>query len=63
MLQIFIFKDEALFFRMAFVDFDGEETLKAFRNNSFIDADFIKAYCSNIFGGVGKIQDFVKELS
>lgn len=48
---------------MAFVDFDGEEVLKAYRRSQSIDIEFIKAYCSNIFGGVDKILEFVNELS
>ncbi len=59
----FYFKEEDLFFRMAFVDFDGGEVLKAYRRNSSINIEFIKEYCPNIFGGVNKILEFVKKLS
>ena len=33
----FYFQKEELFFRLAFVDFNGEEVLRAYRNNSSID--------------------------
>lgn len=59
----FYFKEEELFFRMAFVDFNGEEVLNAYRKNSFINSKFIENYCPNIFGGVNKIIEFVKKLS
>jgi len=59
----FYFQKEELFFRLAFVDFNGEEVLRAYRNNSSIDANFIKKFCSNIFGGIDKIIKFIKHLS
>lgn len=59
----FYFNDEELFFRMAFVDFNGKEVLEAYRKNSAINSEFVKNYCPNIFGGVNKILEFVKKLS
>jgi len=58
----FYFKDEALFFRLAFVDFNGEEVLKAYKKSKLIDAEFIQKYCPNIFKGTHKIIEFVGNL-
>ena len=58
----FYFKDDALFFRLAFVDFNGEEVLKAYKINKLIDAEFIRKYCPNIFKGTHKIIEFVNGL-
>ncbi|MCK5401696.1 MAG: aminotransferase class I/II-fold pyridoxal phosphate-dependent enzyme, partial [Flavobacteriaceae bacterium] len=59
----FYFKEEDLFFRLAFVDFNGEEVMRAFRINQTIDENFIKNNCPNIYGGINKIIEFVKKLS
>ena len=59
----FYFKEEELFFRLAFVDFNGEEVLKAYRLNQTIDKKFIINYCPNIYGGVNEIIGFIKQLS
>ena len=59
----FYFNDDELFFRLAFVDFNGEYVMNAYRNNPLIDEDFIQKNCPNIFLGVNKIHDFVEKLS
>ena len=59
----FYFTEEELFFRLAYVDFDGEAALKAYNSNSMIDEEFIKMHCPNIFGGSLKILEFVKKLA
>ncbi len=38
----FGFKETELFFRIAFVDFDGEKILESYQKNTCIDEDFIK---------------------
>ncbi len=58
----FYFKDKELFFRLAFVDFDGVEVMKAFKVNPSVDEQFIKKYCTNIYYGVKKIIEFVDIL-
>jgi aspartate aminotransferase len=58
----FYFKNEELFFRLAFVDFDGVEVKKAFEINPFVDEQFIKKHCPNIYNGIKKIIEFVDEL-
>jgi len=59
----FYFREEDLFFRLAFVDFDGEKAMRAYNSRPFVNEDFIQKYCPNIFGGVDKIIEFVKKLS
>ena len=59
----FYFKEEDLFFRMAFVDFNGGKVLEAYKRNPSIDEAFIKKHCPNIFEGVNKIIEFVELLS
>lgn len=58
----FYFNDEELFFRMAFVDFNGEEVLKAYRENFTVNKSFIEKHCPNIYGGVNKIIEFVEQI-
>jgi aspartate/methionine/tyrosine aminotransferase len=59
----FGFHQEELFFRIAFVDFNGEHVMKAYQKNTKIDTDFIKEYASNVFNGVQKIRDFIASLN
>jgi aspartate aminotransferase len=59
----FYFREEDLFFRLAFVDFDGQKVMRAYNSRPYVNEDFIKKYCPNIFGGVDKIIEFVKKLS
>ncbi len=58
----FGFTKEDFFFRIAFVDFDGDEVLKAYQENNKIDLEFIKNYTPNVFDGVEKIKSFIKDL-
>ena len=58
----FGFKEDELFFRIAFVDFDGEKIMTAFKNNNKVDLDFIKEYAPNIFSGVEKMKKFISDL-
>lgn len=58
----FYFKDDDLFFRLAFVDFDGSQVIKAYQSNQIIDEVFIKMHCPNIYKGIDKIIKFVDFL-
>ena len=55
----FGFTKEDLFFRIAFVDFNGEQVLKAYKEQKNIDLDFIKNYTPNVFVGVEKVKKFI----
>ncbi|MBE9490999.1 MAG: pyridoxal phosphate-dependent aminotransferase, partial [Bacteroidetes bacterium] len=59
----FYFKEEDLFFRLAFVDFDGESILKATQNSTVIDENFIKLNAPNMFKGIQKLTQLIKDLS
>ncbi|RLD29924.1 MAG: hypothetical protein DRI75_01505 [Bacteroidetes bacterium] len=59
----FYFPENELFFRLAFVDFDGQKVMRAYNNRPYINEDFLQKYCPNIFGGVNKILEFVMKLS
>tara|TARA_B110000091_G_scaffold214477_1_gene268261 strand:+ start:1017 stop:2288 length:1272 start_codon:yes stop_codon:yes gene_type:complete len=58
----FGFEKDELFFRIAFVDFDGKKVMKAFNSDIEIDLDFIKSNTPNIFSGVEKIKEFILQL-
>jgi aspartate aminotransferase len=58
----FYFKEECLFFRFAFVDFNGRDVLEAKVKEANIDANFIQNYCPNIYGGLQKLKLFVKSF-
>ena len=57
----FGFKSNELFFRMAFVDFDGEKVLKAYLKEKHIDEAFIIENCLSIYKGVQQLIKFTKE--
>ena len=57
----FGFKSNELFFRMAFVDFNGEKVMKAFEKVKNIDELFIKENCISIYKGVQQLIKFIKE--
>ena len=57
----FGFKPNELFFRMAFVDFNGEKVMKAFEKGKEIDELFIKENCISIYKGVQQLIKFIKE--
>ena len=57
----FGFKSNELFFRMAFVDFNGEKVMKAFEKVKEIDELFIRENCMSIYKGVQQLIKFTKE--
>jgi aspartate aminotransferase len=59
----FYFEKHDLFFRLAFVDFDGETVYDLFKNKSMIDKFFIRDNCPNIFKGIEKINSFINDIS
>lgn len=58
----FGFHENELFFRIAFVDFEGAQVLEAYKENSVIDSAFISVQCPNIFKGIQSMTSFVKSL-
>ena len=59
----FGFKSDELFFRMAFVDFDGEKVMKAYNTEKNINENFIKEHCKRIYDGVQQLIAFAKLYS
>ncbi|MGB2327905.1 MAG: pyridoxal phosphate-dependent aminotransferase [Flavobacteriaceae bacterium] len=59
----FGFKSNELFFRMAFVDFDGEKVMKAYYTEKNINENFIKEHCKRIYNGVQQLIAFTKLYS
>lgn len=59
----FGFQEEELFFRLAFVDFDGAQVLEAYQKEGKVDEYFIKKHCSSIYNGVQQVQAFVESLA
>jgi aspartate aminotransferase len=58
----FGFEKEELFFRIAFVDFNGKNVMKAYQFNKNIDRGFIKENMPNVFSGIEKIKAFISNL-
>nr|AOE14247.1 aspartate aminotransferase [uncultured bacterium] len=58
----FGFEKEELFFRIAFVDFNGKKIMDAFQPNEIMDTIFIQKYAPNVYLGVNKIKEFVLTL-
>jgi len=58
----FGFQEDDLFFRIAFVDFDGKQVMNAYQKHSKIDTLFIKEHCPSIYNGVAQVQAFVKSI-
>lgn len=59
----FYFSPEELFFRLAYVDFDGEVALNSYKNDNLeLDKEFIKTYAPNIVKGIRKIIKWVNSL-
>lgn len=58
----FYFDKDDLIFRLAYVDFNGEEVLNAYDLNSNIDINFIKTHCPNVFKGVEQLKSFVQQF-
>ena len=59
----FYFQKEELFFRLAYVDFNGEEALKAYKGLESSTQKFIKIYCPSIYHGTQQIMKFINDLS
>ena len=58
----FGFEKEDLFFRIAFVDFNGKKVMEAFQEKKEINIAFIKENVPNVFEGVEKIKKFISDL-
>jgi aspartate/methionine/tyrosine aminotransferase len=58
----FGFDDSEFFFRLAFVDFDGESVMKAYQHNQQMDAEFIQKECPSMFVGTQQLIKFVEDL-
>ena len=59
----FGFETTEFFFRLAFVDFNGEKVMNAYRDIAIIDENFIKENCLRIYTGVQQLIKFTKEVS
>jgi aspartate aminotransferase len=59
----FGFEKTELFFRIAFVDFNGESVMKVYTSHKKNDSNFIKEYAPNVFLGVEKIKSFIADLN
>ena len=59
----FYFKEDELFFRLAFVDFKGKKVLKAFDKKSNIDDSFVQNNCANVYNGIKQIKRFVSNFN
>lgn len=59
----FGFHSNELFFRMAFVDFDGEKVMEAYKKEKKIDELFIKENCLSIYKGVQQLKKFTREIN
>jgi len=58
----FYFDENDLFFRLAFVDFNGQEVMNHYDRSTNIDKEFIRTFCPNIFEGIKKLIEFVTDL-
>ncbi len=58
----FYFNEEDLFFRLAFVDFNGEDVMRHYKNQTTVDDNLIKTNCPNIFNGIKNLIEFTKTL-
>ena len=58
----FGFEKEELFFRIAFVDFNGKKIMDAYKLNEIMGAAFLQQHAPNVFLGVEKIKEFVISL-
>ena len=59
----FYFEEEELFFRLAFVDFDGRKVLNAFKKAKTMDETFIKQCCPKIYNGIEQLKAFTLYLN
>jgi aspartate/methionine/tyrosine aminotransferase len=58
----FYFNQNELFFRLAFVDFDGDTVYKQYLKNGNININFIKEYVPNIYKGIKAIKNFLTKI-
>ncbi len=59
----FYFGPDELFFRLAYVDFDGEKALNAYSTKKEpLDNSFIEMYAPNIVKGIQRLKGFTKNL-
>lgn len=59
----FYFQKEELFFRLAFVDFNGEKVLKAFKKFDGNTQEFIRTNCPSIYHGTNQIMKCINDLT
>jgi aspartate aminotransferase len=59
----FGFESKELFFRIAFVDFNGKKIMDALQTNEIIDTVFIQKYAPDVYLGVKKIKEFISILN
>jgi len=60
--QDFYFDENSLTFRLAFVDFNGEDIYKAYKLKNTINVNFIKEYASNIYNGIDTLEKFLVKI-
>jgi aspartate/methionine/tyrosine aminotransferase len=58
----FGFQKEELFFRIAFVDFNGKKVMDAYPSNKIIGTAFLQEHTPNVCLGVHKIKEFILDL-
>jgi aspartate/methionine/tyrosine aminotransferase len=58
----FGFDDTEFFFRLAFVDFNGETVMNAYEKSKTIDEDFIRKECPSMYKGTQQLIQFVNDL-
>ena len=59
----FGFQDSELFFRLAFVDFNGKKLMNLTQKETIIDEAFVNENCPSIFKGVKQLITFTQEVS
>jgi aspartate/methionine/tyrosine aminotransferase len=59
----FYFQKEELFFRLAFVDFNGEKVLEAFKKFDGNTQEFIRTNCPSIYHGTNQIMKCINDLT
>jgi aspartate aminotransferase len=58
----FYFQSDELFFRLAYVDFNGEKVLNALNNFDDSIDNFIKSNCPSIYHGTNQIINFINDI-
>ena len=59
----FGFQETELFFRLAFVDFDGDHLMNLTQHDTEIDRSFVQENCPSVYRGVHQLIKFTKELT